>query len=313
MPAASLEEVLATVARLEARVLELEAEAARVPALQVRVAELQGENAELRRRLGMDSGNSSKPPSTDGPDKAPPKSLRKKTGRKSGGQPGRAGGRLEQVTDPDQTVVHRPAVCGGCAGELGADARVAGSPVVRQVFDLPEVAVEVTEHRMLAVACGCGHTTRAEAPDRVQGPTNIGDGLAAVAVYLSTAQMIPIERIAETIEALYGISVSTGWVSLALGRAKEAVEPATEAIKKRIVGFLRGTAGEGLGVLLNADEGERRDAIVESLDLSASENGRRNWEIALPLPATEARFYACAALDDIETIKGSAVSVLLNG
>ena len=217
MPDVSLEDVLATVTRLQARVVELEAE-----------------NAELRRRLGMDSGNSSKPPSSDGPDKAPPKSLRKKTGRKPGGQPGRPGGRLEQVADPDHTVVHRPAVCGGCAGPLGAQAPVAGRPVTRQVFDLPEIVVEVTEHQLLAVTCGCGHTTRALAPARAAGPTNLGEGLTAVAVYLSTAQLIPIERVAATIEALFGIRVSTGWVSLALARAAEALEPATEAIKKQI-------------------------------------------------------------------------------
>ncbi len=236
MPAASLEEVLATVARLQVRVRELEAEAARVPTLGARVAELEAENAELRRRLGMDSGNSSKPPSSDGPDKAPPKSLRKKSGRKSGGQPGRTGGRLAQVADPDHKVVHRPAVCGGCAGTFGQDALAVGRPVIRQVFDLPEIVVEVTEHQMLAVRCGCGHTTRASAPAPAAGPTNLGDGLTAVAVYLSTAQMIPIERVAATIEALFGISVSTGWVSLALARAKEALGPAGEAVRKQIAG-----------------------------------------------------------------------------
>lgn len=150
--------------------------------LEARVRELEVENAELRRRLGMDSGNSSKPPSSDGPDKAPPRSLRRKTGRKPGGQPGRTGGRLAQVAVPDVTVVHRPGVCGGCTGTLDPDAPVVGVPVLRQVFDLPEVVVEVSEHQLLAVTCGCGHTTRAVAPARVVGPTNLGDGISAVAV-----------------------------------------------------------------------------------------------------------------------------------
>lgn len=109
--------------------------------------------------------------------------------------------------------MHRPAVCGSCAGMLGPDAPVTGRPVLRQVFDLPRIVVEVTEHQLLAVTCGCGHTTRAAAPERVAGPTNLGAGISAVAVYLSTAQMIPIERVAATIEALFGIRVSTGWVS----------------------------------------------------------------------------------------------------
>ena len=212
------------VARLQVRVTELEAEN----------AQLKAENSQLRRRLGIDSGDSSKPPSSDGPDKAPPKSLRKKTGRASGGQPGRTGSRLEQVSDPDQTLVHRPGMCGGCAVPLGADAPVVGGPVVRQVFDLPQLVVEVTEHQLLSVACGGGHTTRAAGPDRVAGPTSLGDGISAVAVYLSTAQMVPIAWVADTIQPLYGISVSTGWVSLALARAQEA--PATEAIKKQIAG-----------------------------------------------------------------------------
>lgn len=206
-----------TVARLEARVVELEAE-----------------NAELRRRLGMDSSNSSRPPSSDGPDKAPPTSLRTRSGRKPGGQPGRTGGRLEQVADPDRKVVHRPSVCGGCAATLDPQAPVVGVPVIRQVFDLPQMTVEVIEHQLLAVGCGCGHTTRAAAPSRVAGPTNLGDGISAVAVYLSTVQLIPIERVAATIEALYGISVSTGWVSLALARAETALGPAGEVIKQQI-------------------------------------------------------------------------------
>src|SRR4051794_21944863 len=71
-------------------------EQARVIAeLRVRVAVLEAENAELRRRLGMDSTNSSKPPSSDSPFTKPaPRSLRGKSGRKPGGQPGHPGSTL---------------------------------------------------------------------------------------------------------------------------------------------------------------------------------------------------------------------------
>jgi len=226
VPQPTLEEVLLRVGRLEVRVVELEAE-----------------NGELRRRLGMNSGNSSKPPSTDGPfgkpaggrDKAPPVSLRGKSGRKPGGQPGRKGSTLEQVAEPDRRVVHRPSVCGGCGSDLDDLAPVAGEPVRRQVFDLPLIAVEVTEHELYAVKCDCGHLTRAGEPAGVAGPVNIGEGLAAVAVYLSVAQMIPVERITQVIESLYGIKVSAGWVSLVLARAEKAVAEPNEAIKKKII------------------------------------------------------------------------------
>lgn len=212
----------------------------RVDELQVRLAEVEAENRELRRRLGMHSGNSSRPPSSDGPDKAPPKSLRKRTGRRPGGQPGHEPGRLEQVADPDEVVVHRPGRCGGCAADLGPDAPVVGEAVTRQVFDLPaDIAVVVTEHQLLKVACGCGHATRAQAPAQAAGPTNLGHGITAVAVYLATVQMIPVERVAATIQALFGIHVSTGWVSLATEDAEAAVKEANEQIKARIVAAWR--------------------------------------------------------------------------
>jgi transposase len=112
--------------------------------------------AELEARLASNSQNSSKPPSSDGLGKPAPKtrSLRGKTTRKPGGQPGHDGRTLSQVANPKHTRVHEPGPC-GCGRSL------AGRPITsvtrRQSFDLPPVAVEVTEHQLLERECSCGY------------------------------------------------------------------------------------------------------------------------------------------------------------
>src|SRR4051812_49525432 len=86
--------------------------------LQARIAEQEAEIAELKRQLAASSRNSSKPPSSDGLDKPAPKSLRGRSGRKPGGQPGREGRTLRQIERPDEVVVHEPGACSGCGGWL---------------------------------------------------------------------------------------------------------------------------------------------------------------------------------------------------
>src|SRR5205085_12363705 len=122
--------------------------------LQARIAEQDAEIAELKRQLAASSRNSSKPPSSDGLDKPAPKSLRGRSGRKPGGQPGREGRTLRQIERPDEVVVHEPGACSGCGSALTAD----GPPariVRRQVFDIPQITVRVVEHRLLARRCAC--------------------------------------------------------------------------------------------------------------------------------------------------------------
>jgi transposase len=85
----------------------------------VLIAGLQAEVADLKRRLAQNSRNSSRPPSSDGLAKPPaPRSLRRRSGRKPGGQHGYEGHRLERVEHPDEVIVHTPAVCGGCGSDL---------------------------------------------------------------------------------------------------------------------------------------------------------------------------------------------------
>src|SRR5881392_4182914 len=89
--------------------------------LQARIAEQDAEIAELERQLAASSRNSSKPPSTDGLDKPAPKSLRGRSGRKPGGQPGREGRTLRQVERADEVVIHEPDACAGCGAPLTAE------------------------------------------------------------------------------------------------------------------------------------------------------------------------------------------------
>jgi transposase len=177
---------------------------------------------ELERRLAANSQNSSRPPSSDGPVKPVPRSVRKRTGRRPGKQAGEPGAALRQVEVPDEVVDHVPAACGGCGGRLptgvdaaGVDAAgVDGGVVRRQVFDLPPVRVHVTEHRLHRRCCRrCGVVTTVAAPQGVTAPASYGPRLTALAGYLLVYQHIPVARCAELLADVAQIPVSTGWVA----------------------------------------------------------------------------------------------------
>lgn len=189
--------------------------------------------AELERRAGSDSRNSSKPPSSDGLGKKPaPKSLRKASGRRPGRARGDPGGRLEQVADPGVTVDHHPDVCGGC-GDLLNSAQSVGYRT-RQVFDLPEIVPEVTEHRLHQAVCGCGHTTTAPAPQLVNAAAVYGPGVRAAVCYLSAYQHLPAKRLAEAMESLFGLALSTGTVISVLARAHAGLEGFEETVREHL-------------------------------------------------------------------------------
>ena len=123
------------------------------------MVELEGENADLKRRLGLDSSTSSQLPSSDGL-RRKPASLRERSGKASGGQAGHKGDRLKRVVDPDRIVIHEARACRHCGAGLRLS--MARGMETRQVFELPEKMIEVTEHRRFVYACaGCGERTGA--------------------------------------------------------------------------------------------------------------------------------------------------------
>ncbi|MEV6983011.1 IS66 family transposase [Sphaerisporangium sp. NPDC051017] len=224
-------ELVVLVGALTARLDALEAENAQLKAAN---AALREENAELRRQVGRNSRNSSQPPSADGLAKPPPRSMRGRSGRGPGKRPGASGTALMQVANPTRRVSHVPDACGGCGSAL-AGASPAGQPVIRQVFDIPEIRVEVTAHELHALACaGCGSVTRAQAPAFATAPAVYGPRVSAVAAYLSARHHIPVGRIGEILADLAGIEVSTGWISDAVRRMAEVLAPANARIRDAI-------------------------------------------------------------------------------
>jgi transposase len=178
--------------------------AALIASLQRELEGLRAENAELRRRLGLDSSTSSKPPSSDGLKKPrAPLSLREPSGRPGGGQKGHKGETLRQSADPDWIVRRAVPACRHCGS--GLNAAMAIGMERRQVFDLAERLLEVTEHQGLVYACAaCGGRTRAAFPDGVTGPAQYGERVKAAGVYLHAQQLIPEDRTAEALADLFG-------------------------------------------------------------------------------------------------------------
>jgi len=201
-----------------------------------RIEELQARVAELERRLGLDSRNSSKPPSSDGLAKPPPRSQRRVEGRRPGKQPGAPGAALSRVDDPDEVVDHRPAVCAGCGHGLGGAATVGFE--ARQVFEVPPVRLAVTEHRLWACACGCGTVTTAAAPAGVNAPVQYGASVAAVAVYLLVAHHVPVARVAAILADLFGVAASTGWVAGLTERVATRLGGFTERLCRVLTGAM---------------------------------------------------------------------------
>lgn len=201
--------------------------------LQKEMAVLRARVAELEAQLKSNSRNSGKPPSSDGLGKPTPKSLRKKSGRRPGGQPGHPGGTLRQVAHPEAVVVHEPAgACAGCGAEASAGRQVGTER--RQVFDLPPGQVQVTEHQLVTRRCECGTSASGSAPARVTAPVQYGPRVAALIVYLYVGQFLSKARTAQAMAELFDLPISAGTVASVTARAGTDLQGFLAAARKRI-------------------------------------------------------------------------------
>ena len=190
------------------------AQQAQIEMLKELVASLTSRVAELERRLGLNSSNSGKPPSSDGLRKPTrTQSLREKSGKKTGGQPGHPGKTLRQTETPDAIIDHFPETCAGCGKALNET--MATDLSARQVFDLPEPKpLLVTEHRAHTCRClHCGTQTKAAFPAGVTAPTQYGPRIEAFVLYLQNHQLLPEKRLAMLMADLFGVNLAKATIA----------------------------------------------------------------------------------------------------
>jgi transposase len=187
---------------------------------------------ELEARLNKNSGNSDKPPSSDGYKK--PQNNRQRTGKPTGGQWGHEGKTLEKVQNPDEVIEYKtPGEC-NCGCDLHD---VEYTKKTRQVFDIPKPKIRVTEHVTYEVVCPkCGKVHKTEFPQEVTQPTQYGANMQALMNYLTLYQLIPLERAVETIKNFTGQALSEGTLVNAAYSLYDKLENPVEEIKQQIIG-----------------------------------------------------------------------------
>jgi transposase len=213
----SREDIRAVYAHGEDAVIALvEGLLARIEALEKRVEGLESKASKTSR-------NSSKPPSEDGFVKRT-KSLRSKSDKASGAQAGHPGNTLEWSTEVDHTVEHSVTNCRGCGAGLAAEP--VQRQLARQVYDLPPLELEVTEHRVAVKRCPhCGEESEGEFPAVATNVVQYGPRLKGVIVYLMEGQLLPSARTCEVLHEVLGVSVSEGTLYNTRDQCFQKLEP----------------------------------------------------------------------------------------
>ena len=160
--------------------------------------------AELEARLNQNSQNSNRPPSSDGLSKKP--AFPRKRGKKRGGQLGDKGKTLKMVSDPDYIVVHSPkqCSCGRCLEEVAKQ-----TIQYRQVFDLPEPKLKVTEHQLQSCICpDCKTLQLGQFPSDVAAAVQYGAGVRSLVVLLNNGFKLSYAKIRQFFCDVFGYELN---------------------------------------------------------------------------------------------------------
>jgi len=202
-------------------------------ALRKEVMQLKERIKELEGKLSKNSGNSHKPPSTDGLNKKQKtQSLRQRSGRSVGGQPGHVGNTLSKSATPDIIERHSVVECENCHADLSL--QTTEDIESRQVFDIPPLKIQVTEHQAERKTCACGHKNAAKFPDHVKSSLGYGPGMKSLAVYMMIYQLLPYDRCEEFFRDIFQAGPCCGTLQNILAECHTNLKPVEEQIKLQI-------------------------------------------------------------------------------
>lgn len=200
----------------------------------VQLTKLMEKVAELEARLNKNSRNSHKPPSSDGLAKKPKRkpAFGHKRGKKYGGQPGHKGNTLKMVEVADHL---NPLLPNHCSCGQALDPAEAKLIEVRQVFDLPEPKLEVTEHQKLGCSCpACGLYNEGQFPEGVNASVQYGVGIKALLVLLNVAFKLPIKKVQRLLGDLYGYAPNDRTIIEATRSCYEKLARSEKTIRERL-------------------------------------------------------------------------------
>ncbi len=197
----------------------------------IRISEL--EELLRKSKISKNSSNSSKPPSTDIAIPKRNQSLREKTGKKSGGQPGHEGTTLQMSDSPDEIIELNPNYCNKCGCNL--ENEEPHLEAKRQVFDIPPIHVIVKEYRRNSKKCPCcGHNQESEFPKSVNNHVQFSTKVESLVTYLSVYQLLPFKRLTECLKHLFNLDMSEGTIDNILNRMKDKAKPIYDKIGESI-------------------------------------------------------------------------------
>jgi len=205
----------------------------KVKLLEQKIINLKTNAKESKRRVRPNSQNSSMPPSSDMFVSSKAKSLRTKSGKLKGGQSGHIGHTLKQVDNPNYVVIHEVCECSNCGNDLSSV--IAKSIIRRQVFDIPAIQYEVTEHQLQVKRCNnCKAKVIANAGS-VLAPVQYGHRIKSQLSYLHAGHFIPFERLSQLSLETYGIKISPASIEGFIKECAMATEPCVESIKEQLL------------------------------------------------------------------------------
>jgi len=209
------------------RIAELETKVVRLESI---IEKLLDKIEDLTHR--KNSRNSSVSPSKDENRPLKNQSLRTKSSKKPGGQPGHEGTTLKMVENPDQIINHKPDFCNCCGNDLSD--KPEELLLKRQVVDIPVIFPKYTEHRIFKKTCSCGHQNKSVFPENVKTTISYGANVQATIAYMHTRQYLPFERMSEYFKEVCNLPISQGTICNLLDGFALKAQPAYDLIAQKV-------------------------------------------------------------------------------